>query len=106
MGPGSLIRTKKEISMPTAATQFIVLGNIGSDAGYWVWDGTGWRHVGGWGLEQLVEVRAALSVACQSSQFKPPGLGQAIGKTVAEFAQKQLAQHLPEAGKGGTNTII
>lgn len=92
--------------MPVTTTQFIVLGNIGSDAGYWVHDANGWHHVGGWGIEQLAEVRAALSVIAQAPNFKTPGLANAVAKGVAEFAQAQLAKHLPEAGKGGGNMII
>jgi len=31
--------------------KYIVLGRIGSDAGYWVLGADGkWHHVGGWGL--------------------------------------------------------
>ena len=48
--------------------QFIVIGNIGSDAGYWVWDGHEWKHVGGWGVEQLAEVTAALNMCARLRQ--------------------------------------
>jgi len=85
---------------------FIVIGNIGSDAGYWVWDGTGWRHVGGWGVDQLAEVKAALNVMAQAPSFKTPGLANNVTKGVAEFVQAQLTKHLPEAGKAGNNAII
>ncbi|HKS95278.1 MAG TPA: hypothetical protein VJV74_03995 [Terriglobia bacterium] len=77
---------------------FIVIGNIGSDAGYWVWDGHEWKHVGGWGVEQLAEVTAALNIMRESTRFKTPGMAAAATKTVAEFAQKQLGAHLKEGG--------
>jgi hypothetical protein len=79
---------------------FIVIGNIGSDAGYWVWDGNGWHHVGGWGVDQLAEVSAALNIMRQATQLKTPGLAEAATKTVAEFVQKQLGAHIKGAGAG------
>jgi hypothetical protein len=78
--------------------RFIVIGHIGSDAGYWVWDGNHWKHVGGWGVEQLVEVTAALNIMREATRFKNPALAEAATKTVAEFAQKQLGEHLKEGG--------
>lgn len=77
---------------------FIVIGNIGSDAGYWEWDGHEWKHVGGWGVEQLTEVAAALNIMRESTRFKTPGLAVAATRTVAEFAQKQLGEHLKGSG--------
>jgi hypothetical protein len=74
--------------------RFIVIGNIGSDAGYWVWDGNGWHHVGGWGVEQLAEVSAALSIMREATRLKTPGLADAATK----FVQKQLGAHIKEGG--------
>jgi hypothetical protein len=82
--------------------RFIVIGNIGSDAGYWVWDGNGFHHVGGWGVDQLVEVSAALNIMREATRLKTPGLADAAAKTVAEFAQKQLASHVKE----GSGVVI
>jgi hypothetical protein len=78
--------------------RFIVIGNIGSDAGYWVWDGHGFHHVGGWGIDQLVEVGAALNIIREATRLKTPGLADAAAKTVAEFAEKQLSAHIKEGG--------
>jgi len=78
--------------------KFIVIGNIGSDAGYWYWDGTGWHHVGGWAIEQLAEVSAALTIIRSSTQLKAPGLAEAATKVVAAFVQQQLGAHIKEGG--------
>ncbi len=86
--------------------QFIIIGNRGSDAGYWVWDGHGFHHVGGWGVEQLAEVRAAVSIMREATQLKTPGLAEAATKTVAEFVQKQLAAHVKDIGKGGAVVVL
>ena len=86
---------------------FIVIGHIGSDAGYWVWDGHGWRHVGGWGIDQLVEVNAALNIMRESTRLKTPGLAESATKTVAAFVEKQLGTHLKDAaGKAGAGVVI
>jgi hypothetical protein len=77
---------------------FIVIGNRGSDAGYWVWDGHGWKHVGGWGIEQLAEVSAALNIMRESTRLKTPGLADAATKVVAEFTQKALGEHIKQSG--------
>lgn len=85
-------------------SKFFVLGF--TDAGYWVHDANGWHHVGGWAIDQLAEVRAGLAVISQAPNFKTPGLANAVTKDVAQFVQKQLAEHLGEAGKAGGNMII
>jgi len=81
--------------------KYIVIGNIGSDAGYWYWDGHGWHHVGGWAVEQLAEVSAALNIIRQATYLKTPGLADAATKAVADFAAKQLSTHIKEAGGAG-----
>jgi hypothetical protein len=81
--------------------QILVFGSVGSDAGYWVHDANGWHHVGGWAIDKLAEVRAGLAVIAQAPNFKTPGLANAVTKDVAQFVQKQLAEHLGEAGKAG-----
>ena len=88
------------------ATKFIVLGNPGSDAGYRVWDGHGWRHVGGWGVEQMVEVGAALKIIGEAARFKTPGLSEAVTRSVAEFAEKELGSHLSNGQKEGGSQIV
>ena len=82
--------------------RYIVIGNIGSDASYWVWDGHGWRHVGGWGVDRLQEVSAALNIMREASRLKTPGLAESATKVVSEFLNKELQGHLKE----GAGTII
>jgi hypothetical protein len=86
--------------------RFIVMGHIGSDAGYWYWDGSGWHHVGGWAVEQLAEFQAAVNIMRESTNFKTPGLAAAATKVVAEFAEKQLGAHIKEAGKEGGGVVV
>jgi hypothetical protein len=97
--------------MPVAASRYIVIGNPGSDAGYWVWDGTGWKHVGGWGIDQLTEVTNGLRIMAQASRIKTPGVADQLTRSVADFVGKELDAHLgQQAGAGaqgaGTNYII
>jgi hypothetical protein len=77
----------------------IVLGNPGSDAGYWIIGSDGQiRHVGGWAPERLAEVTAALNIIRQATQLKTPGLAEAAVKSVVGFAQKELQAHIKEGG--------
>jgi hypothetical protein len=82
--------------------RYIVIGNIGSDAGYWVWDGKGWHHVGGWGVDRLQEVSAALNIMREASRLKTPGLAEAATQVVSDFLSKELQGHLNE----GSGTVI
>ena len=84
----------------------IVIGNIGSDAGYWSWDGHHWKHGGGWGSEQLVEIKGALNIMREAARLKTPGLADAATRTVSEFVQKELATHLGQQLKEGGVVII
>ncbi len=84
----------------------VIIGSVGSDAGYWVWDGKGFHHVGGWGIEQLREVSAALNIMRQATQLKTPGLAEAAARVVSDFVGKQLETHLKDAGKGGPVVIV
>jgi hypothetical protein len=88
--------------------RYLVIGHIGSDAGYWYWDGHGWHHVGGWGIEQLREVRSALNIISESTSFKTPGLAEAATKTVTELVEKHLGSlsHVKQAAKEGTPLVI
>ena len=85
--------------------RFIVIGHIGSDAGYWYWDGQRWHHVGGWGIEQLAEVNAAINIMREATRLKTPGMAEAATKVVAEFVQTQLGSHLKESGGAGVVII-
>jgi hypothetical protein len=80
---------------------FIIIGSIGSDAGYWVVDGTGVHHVAGWGTDSLLEVQAGLEVLKASVHLKSPRLAS----EVAELVTKAIGPELAKLG-GGERTII
>lgn len=80
---------------------YVILGNSGSDAGYWVLDERGLHHVGGWGIDSLVEVRAGLDVLKAAVHLKSPGIAEAIGELVTKAIGPALAEHV-----GGERTII
>jgi hypothetical protein len=82
--------------------RFIVLGSIGSDAGYWIYENGQWQHVGGWGTDRLAEVAAAIAIIRESTNFKTPGLAEAATRAVAEFAEKELGG----LAKGGGVVVI
>jgi hypothetical protein len=84
----------------------IVIGNRGSDAGYWVLDSTGFHHVGGWGVDQLAEVRTAVNILREATQLKTPGLADAAMKGLADFVQKQLSTHVSGLGKGDGTVLV
>jgi hypothetical protein len=90
--------------MPITVAQYIIIGSVGSDAGYWVWDGHGWKHVGGWAIDQLAEVRNALTIMGQASQLKTPGLANTVTKSVGDLVTKELGAHLGQTAAGGAGT--
>jgi hypothetical protein len=81
--------------------RYIIIGSIGSDAGYWVLDDTGLHHVGGWGTEAFLEVRAGLEVLKASAQLKTPALAEAVAELVTKAIEPELAEHI-----GGEHTVI
>jgi hypothetical protein len=88
-------------------TMFIVIGRIGSDAGYTIIDSTGVHHVGGWGVDSLQEFVSAVSVMRECSQLKTPGMAETVAKSVYAFAEGELRKHLGErAGTGDTVVIV
>jgi len=86
--------------------RFIVIGNIGSDAGYWVIDANGIHHVGGWGIEQMAEFSTATQILRQAVQLKTPGLAEAAVKSVLAFAEGQLKQNLQGGATGQTVVLV
>ena len=82
--------------------QFIVWGNIGSDAGYWVFRDGQWDHVGGWGVDSIREIQAGLAVLKASTQLKTPELAQSIAEMVTKVIGPELAEH----AAGGQTVII
>lgn len=86
--------------------KFISFGQIGSDAGYWVLTPGGWKHVGGWGVDNIVEVSRALHVLGESARFRTPGLADAVTHRLTEFVQKELTEHLGEQLKGAGPVVV
>ena len=82
--------------------RYIVLGHIGSDAGYWVYRDGHWEHVGGWGVDALREVQAGLAVLKASTQLKTPELARSIAELVTKAIGPELADH----AAGGHTVII
>ncbi len=84
----------------------IIIGNIGSDAGYWVIDDTGIHHVGGWGTGELAEFSSAVNILSQATKLKAPGLAQAAVKSVQSYVETQLAQHVKGSGKDTVVVVL
>jgi len=82
--------------------RMIVLGNIGSDAGYWVLGPDGWHHVGGWAVESIAEVRQAVNVLAQMPQFKTPGLANTASQELMKFVERSVKEHV----KGAAGDVI
>jgi hypothetical protein len=80
---------------------YVIIGSIGSDAGYWVLDDTGLHHVGGWGTDSLLEVRAGLEVLKASVNLKTPGLANAVAELVTKAIGPEVAKHV-----GNEHTVI
>ncbi|RXH55672.1 hypothetical protein [Granulicella sibirica] len=74
--------------------RFIIIGNIGSDAGYWVFDGHTFRHVGGWPPFEQAEFKEALTILGAASRLKTTGLSERIAETVSGFVRRQLETHV------------
>ena len=81
------------------ATQIVVFGHFGTDAGY-VWIGPDGKihRVPGWNPEQLSEVSKAVSILTQAAALKTPGLAEKVGSVLTEFVQKEISGHVKETG--------
>ena len=86
--------------------KYIVLGNIGSDAGYWVFENGRWVHKGGWAVDSLVDVTRGLTILGEAAKFKTPGLSDRVSKVVSEFVDKEMATHLGDQLKEGGVVVI
>ena len=85
--------------------RMIVIGNIGSDAGYWVLGPDGWHHEGGWGVESLAEVSRAVGLLAQTPQLKTPGLANTVGHGLMKFVEKEIGNHVKGA-EGGIIVVV
>ena len=86
--------------------RLIVIGQIGSDAGYWVFENGHWVHHGGWVIEQLTDFNRALSILGEVTRLKTPGLADIASRSLGDFVQKELGTHLGDLAKGGTVVIV
>ena len=83
----------------------IILGHIGSDAGYWYLGSDGrLHHVGGWQAERMAELRAAINVVQNAVQLKESGVAENIAKTVMPLIERELSANIK--GQDGENGII
>ncbi len=73
----------------------IIIGKIGSDAGYTIIypDGTVY-HSPGWGEGQLDDFMSAVHVIHSASQIKAPGVAAEVLKSARAFVEKELAAHV------------
>jgi hypothetical protein len=73
----------------------IIIGHIGSDAGYTIIypDGTVY-HSPGWAEGQLEDFRAAVHVIRSASQIKAPGVAAEVLKGARAFVERELTAHV------------
>ena len=83
--------------------RLVVIGNIGSDAGYWVLGPDGkWHHQGGWGIEAVAEVQQAVQILAQTARLKTPGLAEGVSGSLMKFVEKEVGANI----KGSTGDVI
>ncbi len=85
--------------------KLIVLGQVGSDAGYWVFENGHWVHHGGWGVDSLADVSRGLAILSEAARLKTPGLSGAVSQRLGEVVEKELAAHLGDQLKGGAVVV-
>ena len=79
---------------------FVVLGHVGSDAGYWYIGADGKvHHAPGWGIDAMREVSVALSIIQQAAQLKTPGLADTVVHGLASFATKQIEENVNKSAQ-------
>jgi hypothetical protein len=87
-------------------THVVIIGHIGSDAGYTWIDAQGHvHHVPGWQPEELREVATAINILSQATAFKTPGLSERVVGVLREFVQGELSSRLKDGGAGGISVI-
>jgi hypothetical protein len=80
----------------------VIIGRIGSDAGYWYIGADGkLHHVPGWNPEGMAEFDAALAIMKSAAQLKAPGIAEAVLKDVLPYVQSQVNTYFRGAGEGG-----
>jgi len=68
----------------------IIIGPVGSDAGYWILGPNGLQHVGGWGREAMAEVTSAVAVLGAASQVANPS----VQGRMLDLAHSMLKPHM------------
>jgi len=80
----------------------IIIGRIGSDAGYsYIGSDGKIHHVPGWNPEAMLEFDAALATVRSASQLKAPGVAEGVLKSVLPYLQSQVNTYFKGAGEGG-----
>lgn len=73
----------------------IILGHIGSDAGYWVIGPDGkMHHVGGWQIEEMTDLKNAINALQDAVQIREPGIAEGITKAIVPFVERALTKNL------------
>jgi hypothetical protein len=73
----------------------IILGHIGSDAGYWLIGPDGkMHHVGGWQIEEMTDLKNAVNALRDAVQIREPGVAEAITKAIVPFVEQALTKNL------------
>ena len=79
----------------------IIIGHIGSDAGYsYIGSDGKIHHVPGWNPEAMLEFDAALATIRSASQLKAPGIADGVLKSVLPYVQAQVKTYFGAAGEG------
>jgi hypothetical protein len=81
----------------------IILGHIGSDAGYWYIGPDGkLHHVGGWQVEEMNDLKNAINALQDAVQIREQGVAEAITRAVVPFVERALTKNLKgEAAEKG-----
>ncbi|MCW2497707.1 hypothetical protein [Jatrophihabitans sp.] len=80
--------------------RYVIIGQIGSDAGYWSFENGHLVHHEGWGVDSIREVQAALSLISEVAKLRTPGLAEKVTAVLDEFVGAELAEHV--GGERGT----
>jgi len=82
---------------------FIIIGHIGSDAGYVYFGPDGKFHrVPGWQVEEMSDLRNAVTALQAAAQIRETGVAESVTKAVMPFVERALAKNLKgEAAEKG-----
>ena len=86
--------------------KYIVIGQTGSDAGYWTHENGHWVHHGGWGVDALADVVRSIHIMSEAARMKTPGLADSMTKSVVDHVDKELKRHLGGQLEQGAIIIV